>query len=305
LVISCVLFFCGCAQQDSYRITTHAQRRIKWEGPVPKQADFDESHNYNDEQLEMVVTNLLKKTDPKGGRTEQVTINSLKCVSVIKGLITVDFDSSRKSDANNPLAKLVGKSYTIESAPDNSVTSISGLDELRSLITGRTRTDQAALSILSPDAVKERHSMLLLPQEGIGKYKPGDHWSKIKTISFDQMGIKSYEKIYTLEDFRREAGRRIAVINMGAIPSSEVEPQFRNQQARTNFPKIFDTNETFTGEGRVDLKTGRLNSYREDLRTSWVTALPSGTRGQADANEPVVLRMTAIRSYSLEKIGKE
>ena len=89
---------------------------------------------------------------------------------------------------------------------------------------------------------------------------------------------------------------------MKAIPSSEVESKFREQQAGTKFPKMFDSNEVYTGSGEVDLTAGRIDNFRESLQASWVTAMPPNPGEAVDGNEPVVLRMTATRIYSIEKI---
>jgi hypothetical protein len=89
---------------------------------------------------------------------------------------------------------------------------------------------------------------------------------------------------------------------MNTIPSSEVESKYRNQQAGANFPKMFDTNETYTGTGEVDLTAGAINRYSENLQSSWIAAMPSNPGQAADANEPVVLRMTATRLYTLESV---
>jgi hypothetical protein len=116
------------------------------------------------------------------------------------------------------------------------------------------------------------------------------------------MGLKSYEKIYTLKEIRDAAGHQIAVIDMNAIPTSEVEEKYLSQQAGADFPKMFDTNDTYTGSGEIDLTAGRIDSYREDLQASWITAIPSSPGETGDVNEPVVLRMTAVRVYNLERI---
>ena len=116
------------------------------------------------------------------------------------------------------------------------------------------------------------------------------------------MGVKSYEKIYTLREIKETEGHKIAVIDMKAIPSAEVESRFRDKQAGANFPKMFDTNDIFTGTGVVDLTAGRIDSYSENLQANWVAAIPPTLRGMEDVNGPVVLRMSAVRSYNLERV---
>lgn len=303
------IFSAGCAQKlvlkpaagqkDSFKITHHSRRSIKWQGPVPEKAAFEES--YNDDNVVMVLTRQIKSVDHNGVTVAQVTFDSLKYLSVVKNVTKVDFDSSRPSDADNSIAKLIGQSYTIEFGTDNSVISVPDVNNLRSMFSNRTDNDRAANNLLLNDSIIDRHSALLLPNDRTS-LKPGDTWNRIKTFSFGLMGIKSYEKIYTLREIRKDAKNQIAVIDMNAIPSSEVESKFRGQQAGANFPKMFDTNETYTGTGDVDLTSGAINRYSENLRSSWIAAMPPNPGEAADPNEPVVLQMTATRDYTFERI---
>jgi hypothetical protein len=287
-------------QQTTYRITEKKRKNIKWEGPVPDKALFEESSN--EEKVEMVVTQRIQNVDPNGKTTAQVTFDTLKYNAVVKNLATVDFDSSRQADANNVLNRLIGKSYTIEFGPDNSVIATPDLNELRQMFSGHTANYRAVNNLLLDDSVIECHSTLLLPAADAEGLRPGNTWSKVKTYSFGLMGIRSYEKIYKLREIQDVEGHQVAVIDMTAIPSAEVESKFRDKQAGANFPKMFDTNEIYVGSGEVDVTAGRINKYSENLVASWIAALPPNPGEQADANEPVVLKMTAARDYKLEMI---
>jgi hypothetical protein len=321
--VICAVFTCGCArqagqgpgkiavkggvkialepvpgQQTSYIVTTHARRNIKWQGPVPEKKAFEES--FTEEQIEMGFTQHIQSVDDSGKAVAKVTIDSLKYLTVVKNQTNVDFDSSRQSDADSPLAKLIGQSYTIEFGPDNYVSSVLDLSQAQSLVKGKTAADRAGMNLLSTETIMERHMALLLPEPGKEYLKPGGKWSRVKTFSFGMMGIKSYEKVYTLKEVQNMAGHQIAVIDMNAIPTSEVEQKYRDKQTGADFPRMFDTIETYTGAGEVDLTAGCIDAYNENLQTSWVTVFPSDAK--SDPNEPVVLRMTATRDYSLEKI---
>jgi hypothetical protein len=286
-------------QEAKYKITTEASKSIVWEGPVPKKDAFEPSSN--NDKVEMVITEQVQNVNPDGKIVAKVTIDSLKYVSVSKNSTTIDFDSSRKADADNSLNKMIGKGYTIEVKPDNS-TSVTDLNDLRALFSSQSANDMAARNILFNDVVIDRQAMLQLPAEGNDTLKPSGTWTRNKTFSFGLMGIKSYEKIYKLKEVKEAAGEKIAVIDMNAIPSSEVESKFRNQQAGANFPKMFDTNETYTGKGEIDLSKGLIDKYSETLNATWIAALPPGPGDTVDSNEPVVLKMTAVRSYNLEMI---
>jgi hypothetical protein len=286
--------------QAGYKVMTRVRRSIKWEGPVPEKPAFEESSN--DEMIEMAFTQRVQNWDPSGRIIEEAQIDRLKYLSTVKNQNVVDFDSTMPSDSNSPLAKLILQIYSMVVEPNGYIASISGASMIAQLIGGDSAADRIGRHILSSEAVADRHATLLLPRAGEERLKPGDKWSRVKTYSFGRMGIKSYEKIYTLKEIREAAGHKIAVIDMNAIPTSEIEEKYRNQQANADFPKTFDTDETFTGAGEIDLTAGWVNSYQEKLRTSWIAVLPVSSAAKSDdVNEPVVLRLTAERIYDLEK----
>ncbi len=277
----------------TYKVLTQGRRTTKWSGPVPDKTNFED--NFNEERVEMVFTQQVQSVDPNGGAVAKITIDGLKCLYSNKSSVSVDFDSSRKADAGNPLMKLIGQTYLIEFNPSNYVTAMNDFPPvIRDFNDGTPGKE-----IMFPEAVREKHSVFQLPLKGQEMLKPGDKWSKIRTFPFGKMGLKSYEKIYTFEKVRDAGGRRIAVIDMNAIPTSEIEPRYRSLQAEVGAPKMFDTNDSYNGGGEIDLKMGRIENYHENFRTSWFVALPSKPN---DSGEPVVLNMFAERVYSIERV---
>jgi hypothetical protein len=281
----------------TYKITTQARRGTKWQGPVPDKAVFEE--NFNEERVEMVLKQRIESVDPNGIAVALVTIDGIKCRYSNKNTTSVDFDSSRSSDASNPIMKLIGQTYLIEFSPSNNISAVDDLPNAMLTMKDGTPSGDAGVSILYPEAIMERHGAMQLPEPGREMLKPGEKWKRIKTFAFGKMGLKSYEKIYTLKELRDANGRKIAVIDMSTIPASEVEPKYRGQQAEVDVPKTFDTNDSYTGSGEFDLKAGRIENYHEDLEASWVVALPTK---QGDTGEPVVLKMSATRIYSIERV---
>jgi hypothetical protein len=59
-----------------------------------------------------------------------------------------------------------------------------------------------------------------------------------------------------------------------------------------------DNTETYTGELKLDLTGGKIEEYRESLTSEWVIVDPNPKENK----QPAVLKMTAVRSYSIEKI---
>jgi hypothetical protein len=279
-------------QEETYKVANQMKRIIKWEGAIPSKEIPEES--FSDDNIE--------NKDENGNAIARVTIDSLKYISVVKNQTVVDFDSSAPADANNPLAGLIGQSYTITVEPNNYISSITNLPRANVLFKGMTMSDSIGKNILSEDAIRGIQSALLLPPTGLEHFSPGDQWSQIKTFGFGMMGIKSYEKIYTLKDARNINGRKVADISMNAIPSSEVEPKYSQQQGRSGSSSMFDTDETFTGQGELDLKDGCIKNYSENLKTSWIAAIPASVTKASDSNQPTILKMTAVYSYELEKV---
>ena len=75
------------------------------------------------------------------------------------------------------------------------------------MMKGGTASDKEGIEIVLPDSIIERHGTMQLPKQGQEMLKPGGKWSTIKTFMFGKMGIKSYEKIYTLKELRNERAR--------------------------------------------------------------------------------------------------
>jgi hypothetical protein len=92
----------------TYKVLTQARRTTKWQGPVPDKTNFED--NFNDEQGEMVFTQQIQSVDPQSGAAvAKITIEGLKCIYSTKNSTSVDFDSSRKADAKNPMMRLIGQ----------------------------------------------------------------------------------------------------------------------------------------------------------------------------------------------------
>lgn len=287
------------AADDSttYRFTTEAQRSIKWEGPLPKEGAF--KGGMTSSKIEMNFTQQIQSVDEKGNAVAQITINALKYLSIIKDNPVIDFDSSRARDKTHSFAKLIGQSYTIELTPAGQVSKVIDVSKAQAALRGAAPADKAALSLLTPNLIKERHTVPAIPVTDKNRLRKGDNWSGVKTFSFGLMGSKSYDRSYILKDVKETAGSRIATIEMKATPTTDNAEQLHKQQTMSNFSKMFDNTETFEGELKLDLTTGKVEKCVEKLQSEWIAIEPS-VGPQVD-KEPAVLKMTAVRLYSLEK----
>lgn len=321
-VICALALTAGCAQNNvlalkftpedstTYKVTTEADRSVEWEGlATGKPKGFTGGHNGN--RIEMTFTQDIKSIDDKGNATAKITIKGLKYLAKVKDNIVLDFDSSTEKDKSSPLNKLIGQSYTIELTSSGQVSKVIDAGDARDAVRGGSSANKAAATLLSDDAIKELHTIPALPAADKNKCNIGDSWSSIEDFSFDLMGAKSYEKIYTLEKIedpssaafmrilRKDAkDHRIAIARMNAVPSAEKAKELYKEQAASFFSKMSDNIETYTGQLKLDLTDGKIVEYHEKLQVEWIVLDPN----PKDDKQPDAIRMTAVHLYSIEKI---
>jgi len=288
--------------QDSttYRVITEEKRSVKFEGDLAKEPTLKGGQTGN--RAEMTFTRQIESIDDKGKAVAKITIKGVKYLAKVKDNTVLDFDSSRAGDQNKPLAKLIGQSYTIGITPAGQVTEVIDVEQAQAAVSGGTLGATTASALLRPDAIKQRHTILALAAADKNQLRTGDNWSSIKNFSFGLMGAKSYEKIYTLKEVKDIDGRRIAIVEMNAIPTSAAAEQLNQEEAVNALSQIFGSGETYTytGQLKLDLTEGKVEKYLEELQLEWLMMDPSAK--QTGDKEPDALKMTAIRLHSLEKI---
>jgi hypothetical protein len=286
--------------QDSttYKFTTEAHRSIKWEGPISNEPAF--RGGITSSKIEMTFTQQIQSTDDKGNAVAEITIESLKHLSIVRDNPVIDFDSSREKDRNNPLAKLIGQSYTIEVTPAGRVSKIIDVSQAQAAVRGSSSANKTALAMISPDAIKERHTISALPDPEKNQLRTGDSWSRTKNFSFGLMGLKSYDRIYTLKDVTDTNNLGFAVVEMNANPTTEMAEQMHKEKTIGDFSKMFENTETYTGRLNLNLTKGKIEMFQEKLQSEWVAVEPAAAK--EENKEPAVLIMTATRLYFLEKI---
>lgn len=276
----------------TYKVALETGKSVQWEGSAARPKGFQGGHTGN--KMEMTFSQQIETIQDSGNAVARITIRELKYQTRIKDNVVLDFDSSRQEDQASPLRTLIGQSYTVEITPSGQVSRIVDANEA----TEAASADRTAAALLSVDAIKERHSLSALPAPGQSQLQVGEHWSNIENVSFDMMGAKSYERIYTLSEIRDSDGRRIAVAAMEGVPSVRDANEPQRAQAADLFSKMFDNTEEYTGELRLDLTGGKVAKYREDLRVEWFIVDPNPKQGEP----PAALRMAATRMFSVERI---
>ena len=299
-LVSALLLMAGCAapvNSTTYKVTTDADNSLIWEGADPnKPKGFTGGHTGR--KIETTFTQQIQNADDKGNAVAKITIKELKYLVKVKNEITMDFDSSRQEDRQNPLSNLIGQSYTIEMTASGQVSKLIDANDARAAIGSVSSADKTAANLLSLRAIIERHTIPTLLPADINQLRTGDKWSSIQNFSFDMMGSKTYEKIYTLEEIKDIGGHRIAIARMEAVPSAENAKELHKEQSAAFFANMSDNTETYTGELKLDLTDGKVEEYHENLTTEWLIVDPSPKEGE----QPAALKMTAVRSYSIEKI---
>jgi hypothetical protein len=277
----------------TYKVALETGKSVEWEGRTPRPKGFQGGHTSN--EMEMTFSQQIESVENQGNAIAKITIEGLTYVTTIKDKSVLDFDSSRGADENHVLNKLIGQSYTIEITPSGEVSRIIDTSDAMAAASG----DKTAVSLLSPEAIKQRHSIPALPAADENQFRPGEDWSSFESVSFDMMGAKSFERIYKLERIEDTAGHRMALVEMQAVPAAERDRESRKEQTAGLLSNMFDNKEYYTGELKFDLTEGKVTKYNENLVVQWFIVDPNPKKDQL----PAALKMAATRSFSMEKVN--
>jgi len=271
-----------------YKVVMEGQRKVKWEGAVPDKPSFQSGENVS--KVEITFTQKIQSVTADGNAAALITIDWLKYAASIKETKVLDFDSSRAEDANAPMARLIGQSYTIEITPSGEVAKVIDVNSAEAAIKGDSPAQKAAMKLLEAEVIKDWHGTLCLPA-GKTQLNAGENWKNAKTFAFGWMGPVAYERIYTLEGVDDHK----ATAKMEAVPAVEL-----NNQLSSRIAKGFDHKGKYWGELQFDIGSGQILKYSETLEEEWLAAKPSAEKGAE--GEPAALTMSALRFYSIEKI---
>ena len=271
-----------------YKVIMEGQRKVKWDGAVPNKPSFQSGETRN--KAEMTFTQKIQSVTGSGNAFALITIDQLKYVSSIKETQVLDFDSSRAEDTNTPMARLIGQSYTIEITPSAEVAKVVDVNSALAAVKGDSSAQRAAMRLLEPEIIRERHGTLRLPSSET-QLTVGAKWKNTKTFSYGWMGSLTYERIYTLKDVEDHK----ATVDMEAVPATEP-----NNPSSSRLAKNFDHKGRYWGQLHFDTAKGEVTRYSETIQEDWLVAKPSEEQGSE--GEPTALTMSASRFYSIEKI---
>jgi hypothetical protein len=304
-------------QTTTYRITTEYQRSVEWKGsPSAKPAVLTDGRTGN--RIELTFEQRVQQVQDDGNAVVEITIRGLKYVGEEVNKVVLDFDSAGQGDSSHPLAALVGKSYQVKMSPQGQVLEISNVEPVRQAVQGGLPGHNVALRLLSEEEIRNRHEIVAFSALKDRFVRPGQKWSSIRTFSFADMGAKTYERVYTLRSVVSgqlsvpssqlsaangqlptvNSEGRAAVVEMKAIPSAAMAEELHQRQAANPFARMSDNSDSYEGRLVLDLDSGQVREYAEQMQNEWIIADPAAMQ----AGQPAAIKMTARRLHRLEQV---
>ncbi len=285
-------------QSGTYKLVTEWKNSVEFEGPLAKDGQFEGGST--GDTLEMTFSQRVESVDDGGNATLAITIKSLKFKSIVKNTVRLDFDSGRDKDKNNPLAKLIGKGYKIRLSQEGAVLGVLDTKEVLAAVRGNTAGHQFGTALLKTDVVMNRHAITALPKAGKNQLASGQDWSSVKSVIFGPMGHRSFERIYVLKEIKDIGDKKMCVIEMNAIPTSQRAEGSNIDEATESISKMFDNIDIYNGSLELDLADGTVEKFTENLTSEWIIVDPAAQPNSE--TEPDSVKMTAIRTHKLERI---
>jgi len=275
------------------KAVTEAEKSIKFEGSVPTQTDF--KGGKTGRKIDIIFTQQIQSVDNNGNAVANITFKELKYLAKSKDDVTLDFDSSRAADQNNPLEQLIGRSYKIELTPTGQVSKIIDANNVPVNPKASFAESVAFTILFDPNSIKERHTIGAVPAADKKLLHTCDTWTSTRALSFGMMGSKTYERTYTLKDVRDVNGRQIADVEMSGAAELKADTN-----GTSGPPGMVDTMETYAGHLEFDLTAGKVKSYSEKLHSEWTVVQPE--EEVKEGKEPIVMIMGTTLSWTMEKI---
>jgi hypothetical protein len=199
--------------RTSYTIMDEDTKDFKFEQPSLDKVRFEPRTVTS----EIRFLQEIESVDEKGSAVAKITIKALKYFAKDKGDVKLNFDSSRESAKNKPLAKLIGKSYKIKLTSDGTVEVVDA-KKIRKVVTGG-QAYRVANVLLSDKVIQKRHEILSLPDTDKSLLSTGDGWTRVETPQVRLMVPKAFEKTYTFTKVTGQGESQVAFVNMNADES--------------------------------------------------------------------------------------
>jgi len=284
-------------QVAAYKVTMEAEKHVEWMGPEErKPAGYSDGRSGN--RLEMTFDQQVREVRDNGDAVLEITIRALKYVGRIQNRVVFEFDGANAQDQDNDLAALIGKSYSVEMTNQGKVVALVDMESVRQAVPTGSPAYGVASKLFSEEVVRDRHNVPPLFALKEGQARLGQSWSDLKSFTFGELGLKGFERVYTLKRVRQDDGRS-ALVEMKAIPSAAMAEEMHKRQGAGLPPGLFDNTDDYEGRLDFDLDHGRIREYGEEMWTEWVVVDPAAMQGTAP---PLALKMGARRLYRLDLV---
>ncbi|MGB8227242.1 MAG: hypothetical protein WCE45_10335 [Sedimentisphaerales bacterium] len=299
----------GCVPTTEVKLNLAPQRETVYKVVLETSKDYSFSQpsiNKTKERhtvgrVEMVFAQKIESVDQQGTAVADITIKKLKYLSEDPQGKLMDFDSEAETSKSDPLMVLIGLSYKIKIMPDGKVETVD-VKAARELIKEKGPAQNFVSKLFSDEEIARRHQVLALMNTEKTLSKKGDKYSTIVAAPEGMLMPKSFEKVYTLTDIKKQGSDTIAVVDMSAATSSKraADTPADKQQKMNFFANMFDEKDNYTGKMVLNLTTGEIDSYQELLKAEWLAVEPS--QEQKSDKGPDQLTMGFSSLFSIEKV---
>jgi hypothetical protein len=271
-----------------YKVKVKAIKDFRFEQPSLGKLKEEQTGS----EVELEFLQEIVSVDNKGSAVANITVKGLKYLVKNKAGVKLDYDSEKDTEKKHYLSRLLGKSYKIKLTSNGKV-KVVDIKEIN-----RVSAEKIVKNFLSKPRIKRRHEILAFPNADKSVLAEGENWSRVKSSPPGLLAPKNFEKIYTLKNVSKD---NIASVEMNAIPTSKIPKEAPSgDQGMGVFAKMFDSEETFKGQLVIDLNTGKVQKYDEELIALYVAA--ESPREQKEGKGPDTLTMGFTHSVNLEVI---
>ena len=283
-----------------YRVTTEAVTAMEGAETAVQDNDSTAPFPKVSESSEVVFTQDILGPVPEETNTvvALVTIDRIRYVRTSSGQPDLAFDSQESADPNNPFAKLIGQTYTIEISPLGYVLGVFNLLSARLAVRGPTPTHAAALELVSPPAIFRRHGSFSLPGPDVGSLAVGGRWRGVQQVTLKapgtdmaRLGTHRFDKIYRLQSVEQRPVGAVAVVVFVGSPTPKRTPDGR--LAEVPFLSC-----SYVGGGEFNLDAGRVEDYFEHLEVR----MPLPGTGSPPAEGPEGRIVIATRFCRVQRL---
>ena len=270
----------------TYKVTESSQKQVKFERP----SESESSDKVTKSEMAITFDQKIISVEEDGSAIAQITVKALNYNSKNPKGSGFVFDSSK--DTNAPMAALIGQSYTIKMTTDGQASLVDGKAIVGAVKAGRD--SKIAKALFSADSVAGRHSIAALQGREAGAKK----WIVIEKSPKGMMQSKDYEKIYELASMEDIDGQKIAVVKMTTIPAAS--GGMGGMFAMFGDKIESDFKDEYAGQLKLNVQTGAVVSYYENLDASWTAIDTSKNTGE---KAPDTLTIGFIKTYRMEAVN--